>query len=164
MFWSKSDETFEKSGLLWKTSKNSHKTHASEHKKTADKPRHRGDLYQKWSTSQTGRSQTRDHGLWHVSRTSWWGSFKRFTSCKYLATKWRLTHRLMWCVSLFSFVTLIGPLFADPNASPSRTSRTGSGGGAPPPTGRGQPGGYGRRIGRVVNMADCNIPGGGWAR
>lgn len=66
-----------------------------------------------------------------------------------------------------SFVTLVGDLLPEQKNS-NNERRAGGGGSGPrfgggPPggTGRGQPAGYNRRIGRVVNMADCNVPGGG---
>jgi len=70
------------------------------------------------------------------------------------------------------FMTLLGPLLdaARPqNAQQSRNNRSsgggprpgGGGGGSQPPEWRGRPAGFSRRIGRVVNMDDCNIPGGG---
>uniref|UniRef100_A0A336KXE7 CSON001714 protein n=1 Tax=Culicoides sonorensis TaxID=179676 RepID=A0A336KXE7_CULSO len=65
----------------------------------------------------------------------------------------------------FFFATLFSDLVPNKNESTRRPPRSGGGGSGPSGgsggTGRGQPAGFGRRIGRVVNMDDCNIPGGG---
>lgn len=71
-------------------------------------------------------------------------------------------------------MTLLGPLLeaARPSSGSQSSTRSnrpgggggggpGGGGGTQPPNWRGQPAGFSRRIGRVVNMDDCNIPGGG---
>jgi hypothetical protein len=79
---------------------------------------------------------------------------------------WGMVLGFFQAIYLF-FVTLFGDLVPKKNDNTSRAPRSsggGGGGGGPssgPNTGRGQPAGYGRRIGRVVNMDDCNIPGGG---
>ncbi|XP_063703039.1 glycine-rich selenoprotein-like [Culicoides brevitarsis] len=77
---------------------------------------------------------------------------------------WEMIMGFFTGVYLF-FATLFSDLVPNKNNSNPRSSGgrgpgsgPGSGGGG---SNRGQPAGYGRRIGRVVNMDDCNIPGGG---